>query len=67
MDMTLEKEEVNRYFRRTSIKMLYKKDDKSECGNNRGISWISVGSKLGTLILIRLRATVDKSRVKRSV
>ena len=48
-------------FRKTIIKPLSKKGDKSECGNYRGISLVSVGSKLlSNVILFRLRDAVDK-------
>ena len=47
MNVIFEKEEeVPSYFRKTLIKTLYKKGDKSECDNYRGISLVSVGSKL---------------------
>ena len=45
MSMIFEKGKVPSDFRRTLIKPLYKKGDKSECGNYRGISLVSVGSK----------------------
>ena len=48
-------------FRKTLIKPLYKKGDKSECRNYRGISLVSVGRKLlSNIILFRLRHAVDK-------
>ena len=34
------------------IKPIYKKGDKSECGNYRGISLVTVGSKLLSMILL---------------
>jgi hypothetical protein len=44
-----------------SINPLYKKTDKSECGNCTGITLVSLGSKLlSTMILITLRDYVDK-------
>jgi hypothetical protein len=46
MNMIFEEGEVPSDFRKILIKLLYKKDDKSECGNYRGISLISLGSKL---------------------
>ena len=47
--------------KKTLIKPLYKKGDKSECRNYRGISLVSVGSKLlSNMILFRLRVAVDK-------
>ena len=36
------------------------KGDKSECGNYRGISLVSIGSKLLNMMLFRLKDTVDK-------
>ena len=43
------------------IKPMLKKGDKSECRNYRGISLVSVGSKLlSKMILFRLRDAVDK-------
>ena len=48
-------------FRKTLIKPLYKKGDKSECRNYWGINLVSVGSKLlSIMILFRLRDAVDK-------
>ena len=59
--MIFEKREVPNDFRKTLMKPLYKKGDKSECRNYRGISLISVGSKLlSNMILFRLRDAVDK-------
>ena len=43
MNMIFEKGEVPNDFRKTLIKPLYKKGDKSECRNYRGISLVSVG------------------------
>ena len=61
MNMIFEKGEVPNDFRKTLIKPLYKKGDKSECYNCRGISLVSVGSKLlSNMILFRLRHAVDK-------
>ena len=61
MNMIFEKGEVPNDFRKTLIKPLYKKGDKSECRNYRGISLVSVGSKLlSNVILFRLRDTIDK-------
>ena len=61
MNMIFEKGEEPNDFRKTLIKPLYKKGDKSECHNYRGINLVSVGSKLlSNLILFRLRDTVDK-------
>ena len=61
MNMIFEKGEVPNDFRKTLIKPLYKKGDKSECRNYRGISLVSVGSKLlSNMILFRLRDVVDK-------
>ena len=39
MNMIFEKGEEPNDFRKTLVKPLYKKDDKSECRNYRGISW----------------------------
>ena len=56
----LEKE-VSKDFRKTFIQPLYKKGDKSECGNYLGISLVFVGKKLlSNMILFRLRDAVDK-------
>ena len=61
MNMIFEKEEVPNDFRKTLIKPLYKKGDKSECRSYRGINLVSVGRKLlSNLILFRLRDAVDK-------
>jgi len=61
MNMIFEKGEVPNDFRKTLIKPLYKKGDKSECRNYRGIILVSVGSKLlSNIILFRLRDAVDK-------
>jgi hypothetical protein len=61
MNMIFEQGEVPNDFRKTLIKPLYKKGDKSECGNYRGISLVSVASKLlSNMILFRLRYAVDK-------
>ena len=61
MNMIFEKGEVPNDFRKTLIKPLCKKGDKSECRNYRGISLVSVGSKLlSNMILFRLRHAVDK-------
>ena len=56
----LEKGKVTRNFRQTLIKPQYKKGDTSECGKYRGISLVSVGSRLfRNMILYRLRNAVD--------
>ena len=48
-------------FKKTLIKPLFKKSDKSECRSYRGNSLVSVGSKLlNNMILFRLRDAVDK-------
>ena len=48
-------------FRKTLIKPLYKKGDKSEADNYCGISLVSLDSKfLSNMILFRLRDAVDK-------
>ena len=61
MNMIFEKGEIPNDFRKPLIKPLYKKGDKSECRNHRGISLVSVGSKLlSNMILLRLRHAVDK-------
>ena len=60
MYMILEKGEVPNDFRKALIKPLYKKGDKSECYNYRGISLVSVGIKLlSNMIFFRLRDAVD--------
>ena len=46
MNIIFEKVEVPHDLWKTLIKPLYKKGDKSECRNYRGISLVSVGSKL---------------------
>ena len=61
MNMIFEKGEAPNDFRKTLIKPLYKKGDKSECCNYQGINLVSVGSKLlSNMILTRLRDAVDK-------
>ena len=48
-------------FRKTLIKPLYKKGDKSECGNYRDISLVPIGSKvLSHMIFSRQGDAVDK-------
>ena len=48
-------------FRKTIVKPLHKKGDKSECGNYRSISLVSLGSKLlSNMLIFRLRDAVDK-------
>ena len=60
MNMFFEKGEVPNDSRKTLIKPLYKKGDKSECGNYRSISLVSVVSKLlSNMMLFRLRDDVD--------
>ena len=59
MNMIFEKGEAPSNFRKTLIKSLDKKGDKSDCYNYRGISLVSVGSK-SMMILFRLKNTVDK-------
>ena len=52
--------EVPNDFKKTLIKPLYKKGNKSECHNYRGIGGVSVGSKLfSNMILFRLRDAVE--------
>ena len=54
-NLILEKEGVPSNFRKTLIKLLFKIGDRSECGNYRGISLVSLGSKLLSIaILFRL-------------
>ena len=61
MNMIFEKGEAPIDFRKTLIKPLYKKGDKSECRNYRGISLVCIGSKLlSNVIIFRLRDAVDK-------
>ena len=45
-NVIFEKGEVNKDIRKTLIKPVYKKGGKSECHNYRGISLVSLGSKL---------------------
>ena len=53
--------EVPNDFRKTLIKPLYKKGDKSECRKYRVISLVSVGSILiSNMIRFRLRDAVEK-------
>ena len=60
MNMILKKGEVT-ILRKTLIRPLYKKGDKSERGNYRGIILVSVGGKLlSNMILFGLRDAVDK-------
>ena len=59
--MIFEKGEVPSDFRKTLIKLLYKKGDKSESRNYRGISLVSADSKShSNMILFRLSDAVDK-------
>ena len=59
--MIFEKGEVPSEFRKTLIKPLHKKGDESECGRYRGVSLVSVGSKLlSMMILYGLKDDVDK-------
>ena len=59
--LIFEKGEVPNDFKKALIKPLYKKGDKSECRNDRGICLVSIGSKLlSNMILFRLRDAVDK-------
>ena len=61
MNMIFEKGEVPNDFRKTLVKPLYKKGDISEGRYYRGISLVSVGSKLlCNTMLDRLRIAVDK-------
>ena len=61
VNMIFEKGEVPNGLRKTLIKPLYKKGDKSECGNCRGISLVTLGNKLlSNMILFTLRDAVDK-------
>ena len=61
MNMIFEKGEVPNDLKKTLIKALYKKGDKSECCNYQGISLVAVDSKLlSSMILFRLRNAVDK-------
>ena len=52
MNMIFEKGDVPNDFRKTIIKALYKKGDKSECRNHRGILLVSVGCKLLSNIIL---------------
>ena len=59
--MIFEKGEVPNNSRKTLIKPLYKKGDKSGCRNYRGINMVSVSNKLlSNMILFRLRGVVEK-------
>ena len=61
LNMIFYKGEVPNDFRKTIIRPLYKKGNKSERRNYRGISLVSVGSKLlSNIVLFRLRDAVDK-------
>ena len=61
MNMIFEKGKGPNDFRKTLIKPLCKKGDKSEYRNYPGISLVSVGSKLlSNMIFFRLRDAVDK-------
>ena len=70
MNAIFEKGEVPSDFKKILIKPLYNKGDKSDCGNNRGIILVYVGSKLVdtfytdtfilSMILLILRYAVDK-------
>ena len=52
MNKIFEKGELPNGFRRNLIKLLYKNKDKSECRNYRGISLVSVGSKLLSNVIL---------------
>jgi len=55
MSRIFEKGEAPSNFIKTFIKHIYKKGDESECDNYRGMSFVSVGSKLHSMmILLRL-------------
>ncbi|XP_065565861.1 uncharacterized protein LOC136030718 [Artemia franciscana] len=61
LNMIFEAGEVPRDFRKILIKPLYKKGFKNERDNYRGISLISVGTKLlSMMILFRPRHAIDK-------
>ena len=53
MSMISEKGKAPKDFRKTLIKPLYKKGDKRQRRNYRGISLVSVGSKLSTYRTVR--------------
>ena len=60
VNMVFEKSKVPSDFRTILIEPLFKKGDKSECGNYKGISLVSVGNKLLSMMtLFRLRFVVD--------
>ena len=62
MNLIFEKGEAPGHFRKTLIKPLNKKGDKSECGNYRGISLVTVDRKLlSNKILFRLRDVKRRS------
>ena len=59
--MIFERGEVSSDFGKFLIKPLYKKGDKSECGNYKGIILVSVESNLLSMtIIFRLRDAIDK-------
>ena len=61
MNVIEKKGEVPSNFRKTQIKPLYKKGDKSEYGNYRGNSLDSVYSELLSIIVVfRLRDAIGK-------
>ena len=63
MNMIFEKREVLNDLRKTLLKPLYKKGDKSECRNCRGVSLVSVGSKLlSNQMFLRVSATIEPDR-----
>ena len=60
MNMVFKKGKVPNDYRKTLIKPLHKKGDKSECRNYRSISLVSVGSKLlSNMILFKIRDAAD--------
>ena len=61
MNIVFEKREVLNDFTKVLIKPMYTKGDKNECRNYRGISLVSLGSKLlSNMGQFRLKDAVDK-------
>ena len=62
MNIIFEKGEVPNDFWKVLIKPLYKKGDKSDCRNHRGISLVSVGCKLlSSMILCNDENVIDEN------
>ena len=52
LSIIFEKREMSSHFKENWLNSLYKKEGKSDCGNYRGISLVSVGSKILSPMLI---------------